>query len=118
MYEFWLSKWELITINTRFYVPYILAFLALVFVVIYVMSRIYGIGKPSTRCPPSWLIFIFIFVLLILYGIDLTAPEKMGFAVGGGKLVVDMRWWGLPSGKVYNLSDCSLEWINASTTRI
>jgi len=118
MYEFWLSRWELITINTRFYVPYILAFLALVFVVIYVMSRIYGIGKPSTRRSPSWLIFIFIFVLLILYGIDLTAPERMGFAVGGGKLVVDVRWWGLPSGKVYNLSDCSLEWINASTTRI
>jgi len=64
------------------------------------------------------LIIVFISILLVIYGPDLTAPERMGFAVGGGRLVVDVGWWGVPSGKVYNLSDCSLEWINASTTRI
>jgi len=117
MYEFWLSRWELITISTRFYVPYILALLALVFVVIYVMSRIYGIGKPLTRRSLPWLI-MFIPILFVIYGMDLTAPERMGFAVGGGRLVVDVGWWGVPPGKVYNLSDCGLEWINASTTRI
>jgi hypothetical protein len=110
MYEYWLSRWEIIIIDTQFFVPYLLAPLALIFVVIYVVSRIYNIRKPLTRRSLPW--------LLVIYGIDLTAPERMGFAVGGGKLVVDVGWWGVPSGKVYNLSDCGLEWINASTTRI
>jgi hypothetical protein len=118
MYEFWLSKWELITIDTQFFLPYLLAPIALLFVVIYVVSHIYNIRKPLTRRSLPWLIIVFIFILLAIYGTELTAPERVGFAVGGGRLVVDVGWWGVPSGKVYNLSDCGLEWINASTTRI
>ncbi len=117
MYEFWLSRWEIITIATRYYVPYLLASLALILVVVYVVSRIYGIRKLLRRSLP-WLIVTFVVVLLFRYGPDLTAPERMGFAVGGGRLVVDVGWWGVPSGKVYDLSDCGLEWVNASTTRI
>jgi hypothetical protein len=118
MYEYWLSKWEIITIETRFFAPYLLAPLALTIVVVYVVSRIYGIGKPLTRRSLPWLIIMFIPILFVIYGMDLTAPEMMGFAVGGGRLVVDVGWWGVPSGRLYNLSDCGLEWINASTTRI
>ncbi len=117
MYEFWLSRWEIITIDTRFHVPYLLASLVLILVVVYVVSRIYDIGKLLRRSFP-WLIVTFVVVLLVRYGPYLTAPERMGFAVGGGRLVVDVGWWGVPSGKVYDLSDCGLEWINASTTRI
>ena len=118
MYEFWLSRWDIIAIDTQFFVPYLLAPLALMFVVIYVVSRIYNICKPLTRRPLPWWIIMFIPILLVIYGSHLTAPERMGFAVGGGRLVVDVGWWGVPSGRVYNLSDCGLEWINASTTRI
>jgi hypothetical protein len=117
MYEYWLSRWEIIAIDTRFYVPYLLAPLVLIPIVVYVVSRIYGIRKLPRQAFP-WFIVAFVVVLLAMYGPDLTAPERMGFAVGGGRLVVDVGWWGVPSGKVYNLSDCGLEWINASTTRI
>ena len=97
--------------------PLFLAPLVLIPIVVYVVSRIYGIRKLPRRAFP-WFIVAFAVVLLSMYGPDLTAPERMGFAVGGGRLVVDVGWWGVPSGKVYNLSDCGLEWINASTTGI
>jgi len=118
MYEYWLSRWDIIIIDTQFYVPYVLAPLALIFVVIYVVSRIYNIRKPLTRRSLPLLIIVFISILFVIYSMDLTAPERMGFAVGGGRLVVDVGWWGVPSGRLYDLSDCGLEWINASTTRI
>jgi len=118
MYEYWLSKWDIIAIDTQFFAPYLLALLVLTFIFIYVVSRIYNICKPLTRRPLPWWIIMFIPILLVIYGSHLTAPERMGFAVGGGRLVVDVGWWGVPSGRVYNLSDCGLEWINASTTRI
>ena len=118
MYEYWLSRWEIIIINTQFYIPYVLAPIVLLFVVIYVVSRIYNIRKPLTRRSLPLLIIVFIFILLVIYSDALIAPERVGFAVGGGRLVVDAGWWGVPSGKVYNLSDCRLEWINASTTGI
>jgi len=118
MYEFWLSRWDIIIIDTQFFVPYLLALLAFTFVFIYAMSRIYNICKPLTKRSLPWLIIVFIPILLAIYSDALMAPERMGFAVGGGRLVVDVGWWGVPSGKVYNLSDCGLEWINASTTRI
>jgi len=122
MYEYWLSRWDIIIIDTHslvpLFVPYLLPLLVLTFVFIYVVSRIYNIRKPLTRRSLPWLIIVFIPILLAIYGTELTAPERMGFAVGGGRLVVDVGWWGVPSGKVYDLSDCGLEWINASTTRI
>jgi len=92
MYEFWLSRWDIIIIDTQFFVPYFLAPIALMFVVIYVVSRIYNIRKPLTRRSLPWLIIVFISILLVIYSDALMMPERVGFAVGGGRLVVDVGW--------------------------
>jgi len=117
MYELWVSRWEIFVADLRFFVFYVLPLIAVPVVAAYVISRIYGKGWFTRRSVPI-LIGVLIFSFFVVIADSLVAPERVGFAVGGGRLVVDIGWWGVPSGKVYNLSQCMLDWVNASTVRI
>ena len=122
MYEFWLTRWQLLVADlSTLLPPYIVPLLVLFLVIAYVFARIYDIKLSRVLFKPrrlALLIALLATPFLALPAIYFFAPEKMGFAVGGGKLVVDIGWWGVPSGKVYNLSQCMLDWVNASTVRI
>ncbi len=120
MYEFWLSKWEIVASTTQWFYTSLGPFIVFPLVVVYVVSRIYGIkfGKQPLLRFLMFLVGILLFANFVTIIDALVAPEKIGFAIGGGKLVVDVGWWGVPSGKVYDISQCQLEWVNGTAVSI
>jgi len=122
VYEFWLTRWQLLVADlSTLLPPYIVPLLVLFLVIAYVFARIYDIKLSRVLFKPrrlALLIALLATPFLALPAIYFFAPEKMGFAVGGGKLVVDVGWWDVPSSKVYNLSHCRLDWVNASSVKV
>ena len=113
MYEFWVSRWELLAADA----PYLASALAAVAVIIIVFNTIFRIRWRKVLTPPR-IALVAGTIALAIFLIYLTAPERMGFAVVGGKLVVNVGWWGAPYGREYSLSDCALEWVNSSSAHV
>lgn len=97
MYEFWLTRWQLLVADlSTLLPPYIVPLLVLFLVIAYVFARIYDIKLSRVLFKPrrlALLIALLATPFLALPAIYFFAPEKMGFAVGAGSL-----WWTLAGG--------------------
>jgi hypothetical protein len=111
-YEYWISRRDILSDPLT-----ILAFILLSVVVVVVAVTVYVLPPtpPLIRLLPIIIVAAAVAVFLSIF---LSLPARMGFAIGDGKLVIDVGWFGVPTGKVYNISECKLEWFNASGTFI
>lgn len=118
--EFWITRTEiLLSAIFESRVLYIVIGVILsIIAALYVFFSIYMRDEKGRRA----LIILAIAVPLLIIGViaidALTAPPVIGFKVNKTHIVVDVGWWGVPKGAVYEVEKCRVDWLRTSEVKI
>lgn len=118
--EFWITRTEILlsSIFESRVLHVALAFVLSVLAALYVYYSIYVRDEKKRKT----LIIIAAATPLVVIGAVaagvLTAPPVIGFKINKTHIVVDVGWWGVPRGAVYEVDKCQVDWLRTSEVKI